>query len=508
MTSVATAVATTRIPLIAKAQREHAGRCAIVDGQTRYTYDQLLERSAQAASVLLDDAGDLYEARVAFLVPPGFDYVVTQWAVWRAGGIAVPLCTMHPAQELAYVIEDSQATIVVAHPMFAELLKPIAQAQGKRFLTTDELAQGEVVALPNVASERPAMLVYTSGTTNKPKGVLTTHDIIAAQISCLIDAWGWTADDSIPLVLPLHHVHGIVNVLCCALWAGARCEMLAKSDAAAIWDRLLQGDLTLFMAVPTIYVRLTKAWQAAPPAEQKAMSDACSKLRLMVCGSAALPVSTLEEWRGISGHTLLERYGMTEIGMGLSNPLKGQRMPGHVGSPLPGVTARVVGEDGQPVPDGEQGEIQIKGHNVFREYWRRPQATAESFADGWFKTGDIAIRQNNVYRILGRNSVDIIKTGGFKVSALEIEEHLRTHDAIEECAVVGIEDPEWGQRVSAAVICKKGQTIDLPALREWAKQHMAVYKVPSLLLVLDELPRNAMGKIVKPQVVKLFEAKA
>lgn len=498
---------TTRIPLIARAESLHGDRCAIVDADGSYSYAQLLERSLKVAFILLDGKGDLNQQRVAFLVPPGIDYVSVQWGIWRAGGIAVPLCTMHPPRELAYVIEDSDASIVIAHPTYASTLEPIAQELGRRYLTTTDLCSDKhtpQTAIPNVAADRAAMLIYTSGTTNRPKGVVTTHDIITAQITSLIQAWEWTADDVIPLVLPLHHVHGVINVLCSALWAGASCHMLAKTDAPSIWQQLLDGKVTLFMAVPTIYVRLAKAWDEATPNQQQAMTKACGKLRLMICGSAALPVSTLHRWHEISGHTLLERYGMTEIGMGLSNPLHGQRMPGHVGSPLPGVEARLVDEDHQTVEDGQQGEIQIRGKNVFQEYWRKPEATAESFVDGWFRTGDVAIRENGIYRILGRNSVDIIKTGGFKVSALEIEEVLRTHDAIEECAVIGLTDAEWGERVSAAVICTKGQSLELSALRLWAKERLAVYKVPSLLCVVDELPRNAMGKIVKPEVAKLF----
>jgi malonyl-CoA/methylmalonyl-CoA synthetase len=259
------------------------------------------------------------------------------------------------------------------------------------------------------------------------------------------------------------------------------------------------------MAVPTIYSRLIAAWDAAPPAQQKTWSDGCRRLRLMVSGSAALPVTTLEKWRQISGQTLLERYGMTEIGMGLSNPLHGERMPGRVGTPLPFVQARLVDEQNRDVPDGTPGEIRIKGPTVFREYWRRSDASAAAFVDGWFKTGDVGVRQSGVYRILGRNSVDIIKSGGYKVSALEIEEVLRTHDAIEHVAVVGAEDPEWGERVCAAVVLRHGKSLDLEALRGWAKQLLAPYKVPSRLLVLDALPLNAMGKVTKPDIVKLFQ---
>lgn len=493
-----------RIPLIAQTQNRDTSRTAIIDSAKNYTYQDLLDASAKIATTLLKGKTDLAEARVAYLVPSSFDYPAVQWGIWRAGGITVPLCTMHPASELAYVIEDSDASIVVAHPQYEEILRPVAENLHRRFLLTTELQTGEAVELPDVSPDRSAMIVYTSGTTSKPKGVLTTHENIAAQISSLIEAWGWTREDHILLFLPLHHLHGIINVLCSALWAGAVCEMLPRFEAEKVWDRLRQGGPTLFMAVPTIYARLVKSWNAASEEDKAERTAACKKLRLMISGSAALPISTLEEWRNISGHTLLERYGMTEIGMALSNPLNDKRRPGHVGSPLPGVEVRLVDDKNHRVPDGAQGEIQVRGRNVFREYWQRPEATKESFIDGWFKTGDVAVCENNVYRILGRNSVDIIKTGGFKVSALEIEEALRTHGAIAECAVVGIRDPEWGERVCAAVVLQEEESLDLESLRAWAKVLLAVYKVPSRLLILDDLPRNAMGKVVKPEVAKLF----
>ena len=497
----------TSIPLVARAAAVQ-DRVAIIDSRGSYTYGDLLAASARVAAALLNGRSDLNGERVAFLVPSSFDYAAIQWGIWRAGGIAVPLCTMHPPGELAYTIGDSDAAIVVASPEYEDRVLPIVREQNRRFLSTREALCTKPAPLPDVAADRPAMLIYTSGTTSKPKGALTTHAIIAAQIRCLIEAWEWTQDDRILLVLPLHHVHGVINVLSCALWAGAVCEMAPSFDAGLVWQRIVDGQMTLFMAVPTIYARLVKAWEAASPSQREAMSAACRRLRLMVCGSAALPVTTLEEWRRISGHTLLERYGMTEIGMALSNPLHGERRPGHVGSPLPGVEIRLVDEQNQPVPDGTPGEIQVRGPNVFREYWRKPEATAGAFVDGWFRTGDIAIRENNIYRILGRNSVDIIKTGGYKVSALEIEEELRNHPAVDQCAVVGVEDPEWGERVSAAVVLKEGQSLDLDSLRAWARERLAVYKVPTRLLVLAELPRNAMGKVTKPELVKLFRQQA
>ena len=492
------------LPLIARATAEPL-RTAITEHHGEYRYADLLDASARAATCLLDGRADLEEARVAFLIPPGFTHVAVQWGIWRAGGIAVPLATTYPASELAYVLADAGASIVVADAAAADMLEPLARAAGARFLTVaDALALPRAAALPHLAEDRRAMMVYTSGTTGKPKGVVTTHANLRAQITALIEAWGWTANDQILLVLPLHHVHGIINVVGCALWAGAVCEMLPKFDAEGTWQRILSGRVTVFMAVPTIYARLIAAWQAASPERRALMSGACRRLRLMVSGSAALPVQTLEQWREISGHTLLERYGMTKLGMALSNPLRGERRPGFVGAPLPGVEVRLVDERGAPVAPGAPGEIEVRGPNVFLEYWRRPEATADAFRDGWFKTGDTAVVEDGSYRILGRSSVDIIKTGGFKVSALEIEEELRTHPAIAECAVVGVPDEEWGERVSAAVELRVGAELSLPALQSWAKERLAPYKVPRALRCVVALPRNAMGKVLKKEVAALF----
>jgi malonyl-CoA/methylmalonyl-CoA synthetase len=348
------------------------------------------------------------------------------------------------------------------------------------------------------------MILYTSGTTSRPKGVVTTHANIASQITTLVEAWEWSSDDRILLCLPLHHVHGIINVVSCALWSGAACEMLPRFDAKAVWERIASGELTLFMAVPTIYLKLIAEWEASSPERQKALSAGAAKLRLMVSGSAALPVSTLKRWKEITGHTLLERYGMTEMGMALSNSYRGERIPGTVGKPLPGIEVRLVNERGHEVPAGSPGEIEVRGPSVFREYWRKPEATRDAFRDGWFRTGDMALIENGVYRILGRNSIDILKTGGHKVSALEIEEVLRTHPSIAECAVVGIPDPEWGERVAAAIVLKNGAKLRLEELRAWAKERLATHKVPSRLLTMEALPRNAMGKVTKPRVVELF----
>jgi malonyl-CoA/methylmalonyl-CoA synthetase len=493
------------IPLIGSAQR-YGPRTAVVDAQGVFTYDDLLATSSRVASALLAGRDDLQEDRIAFLITPGFPWVAIQWGIWQAGGIAVPLPLNSARPELEYLIDDTRASALIFDTSSAALLQPIAAARGLTSFAYNQLPLCTPGPLPRITSERRAMILYTSGTTSKPKGVVSTHANVAAQIQSLVEAWEWSADDRILLCLPLHHVHGIINVVGCALWSGAACEMLPRFDANLVWDRIAEGQLTLLMAVPTVYSKLIAAWDAASPPRRAELSQACRRLRLMVSGSAALPVSTLQRWQQISGHTLLERYGMTEIGMALSNPLHGKRVPGSVGTPLPGVEVRLVEEHGNPVAEGSPGGIEVRGPAVFVEYWAKPDATRDAFRDGWFVTGDTAVVENGLYRILGRTNIDILKTGGHKVSALEIEEALRQHPAVAECGVVGIADPEWGERVAAALVLKDGETLDLPSLRSWARELLANHKLPSRLLVLDTLPRNAMGKVVKPALAALFQA--
>ncbi len=510
-------------PTLIARSTPHGGRTAIIDTQGLFSYSDLLGASSIMAAALLagregrrrDDLqrDDLQEERVAFALTPAFSWVATQWGIWRAGGIAVPLPLNATEPELEYLIDDTGASILVCDAAAAPLLAPIAAARGIRLLRDNVLRDHEIPICQesphtdsNILPERRAMILYASGTTNRPKGVVTTHANITAQVVSLVEAWEWSADDRILLCLPLHHVHGIINVVSCALWAGATCAILPRFDASRVWDRIAEGDLTLFMAVPTMYVKLIAAWEAASPERRALLSRACGKMRLMVSGSAALPVSILQRWKEISGHTLLERYGMTEIGMALSNSLRGERVPGSVGRPLPGVEVQLAAENGELAAPETAGEIEVRGTGVFAEYWGKPEATGVAFRGGWFRTGDTAVVENGGYRILGRTNIDILKTGGHKVSALEIEEALRQHPAVADCAVVGIPDAEWGERIAAVVVLNNGNTLDLASLRNWAKQSLAVHKVPSRLLVLEALPRNAMGKVIKSALAALFEA--
>ncbi len=476
---------------------------ALIDGDGAQSYSALDDAANAVASVLVR-AGVRPGSVVVTLCPAGRWWLAGTYGVWRAGAVLLPLEASHPPAELRHPVTDSGVTHVLCTAESAELASELAAFTNAEIIDVREaVAAGSSVKLPEISDENDAMIVYTSGTTGLPKGVVHTHRSLAAQCSAMVEAWDWTAADRIVCVLPLHHVHGLVNVTFTSLSVGAVLETPGQFDALETWERLASGDITIFMAVPTIYSRLVRAWLDADDETKARWSSRAALLRLMVSGSAALPVSILEQWREISGHLLLERYGMTELGMALGNTLD-QRVPGHVGWPFPGVEVRIVSEDGTDLADGEVGELLVRGTQVFDRYLNRPDATSESFVDGWFRTGDVAQHTPDGYRLLGRASVDIIKSGGEKVSALEIEEVFRTHPAIADCAVVGLPDEEWGERVAMAWVADSADRPTDAELRSWGKERLAPAKVPFNYLCISELPRNPMGKVTKVAVKELF----
>ncbi|XP_045389789.1 malonate--CoA ligase ACSF3, mitochondrial isoform X2 [Lemur catta] len=530
-------------------------RVAVVDQHGSHTYRDLYHRSLHLSREICRlrgcAGGDLGEERVAFLCSNDVSYVVAQWASWMSGGIAVPLYRKHPEPQLEYFIQDSQSSVVLAGPEHVGRLSPVVRRLGVPLLpltpavyqgVAGEPAEGQVQE--QEWSDRGAMLVYTSGSTGRPKGVLTTHRNIRAVVTGLVHKWAWTKDDVILHVLPLHHVHGVVNKLLCPLWVGATCVMLPEFSAQRVWEKFLSSEtprINVFMAVPTIYAKLMDYYDKhfTQPHVQDFVRAVCEeKIRLMVSGSAALPLPVLEKWKDITGHTLLERYGMTEVGMALSGPLSAaSRLPGSVGTPLPGVEVRIVSETPQkegcpyaihaegneretkvtPGFEEKEGELLVRGPSVFREYWDKPEETRSAFtSDGWFKTGwiqlhgggggrarvtripgDTAVFRDGVYWIRGRTSVDIIKSGGYKVSALEVERHLLGHPSITDVAVIGVPDMTWGQRVTAVVTLREGHSLSHRELKEWARGVLAPYAVPAELLLVAEIPRNQMGKVNK-----------
>lgn len=485
----------------------HGASVAVIDPEGAQSYADL-DGAADTVAGCLFDHGIAPGAVVAQVCPAGRWWLAGTYGVWRAGAVLLPLEPSHPASELRHPVTDAAITHVLCTSSTRRLAEELAAFTDAVVVDVrDAVARGGIASSAVPAGSADAMIVYTSGTTGLPKGVVHTHRSLRAQCAAMVEAWAWTPQDRIVCVLPLHHVHGLVNVTFTPLSVGATLETPGGFDAVATWERLASGEVTVFMAVPTIYTRLVRAWHEADQATRTRWSQGAASLRLMVSGSAALPVSTLEQWRDISGQVLLERYGMTELGMALGNTLE-RRVPGHVGWPFPGVEVRIVDESGHDVADGEPGELLVRGAQVFDRYLGRPDATAESFVDGWFRTGDVACRTDEGHRLLGRASVDIIKSGGEKVSALEIEEVFRTHAHIADCAVVGLPDEEWGERVAMAWVAADGDRSPEPTaseFRAWGKERLAPAKVPFRYMRVEQLPRNPMGKVTKSSVRDLFE---
>ena len=471
-------------------------RPAVHDARGVTSYAAAFDRAYRVATALLDGRASLEGERVALLVSPGADFVACFFGVLRAGGVVVVLSPLHPLPETRYFCEDAGARTILAS---AELAHHVAAlSPGRRVvLTTALVAAARGAVRGDARGDDAALQLYTSGTTGKPKGAIITHDNLATQQQLLAQAWGWQPDDVLLHVLPLHHMHGLAIAWLSAVGVGAATRFHTGFDARLAWRAM--ADATVFMAVPTIHAKLFAAFDAADPQDRAAFTRSARALRLCTSGSAALPVTVGDRWRQLTGAYPLERFGMTELGVGTTNPLEPSgRRPGTVGLPLPTVQTRIV-----------EDELWIAGPSVFAGYHGMPEATREAFVvDGttrWFKTGDTVARDADGYvRILGRTSVDILKSGGYKLSALEIEEVLRGHPAVSEVAVVGLPDATWGERVVACIVAREDRQAECSgdAIRAFARERLAPYKVPRTVVVMSELPRNAVGKVVKPALVK------
>ncbi|WP_437894653.1 AMP-binding protein [Sorangium sp. So ce124] len=523
-------------PLVDRlAQLGSSARTAVEDERGQTTFAALLERALRVRGALLaggarrgagevDHPSSLEGERILLLVSPGAAWVSAFLGTLLAGGIALPLSALYPPAELEWLASDAGVRRIITDGDLAAVAAPIAQ--GRAVLRVEDLeraAPGRDAAISDIAADDPALLLYTSGTTGKPKGALLTHRNLAVQAELLRAAWGFSDHDMLLHALPLHHLHGVVIALMTSLLAGGATRMLPRFDAGRVAAEIERRSVTSFMAVPTMYQRL---FEHVDRGGAPGFAAGAQALRLATSGSAALPVTLAERWRDLTGTIPLERFGMTEIGVGMSNLLDpGARRAGWVGFPLPTVEARITDDAGNawapgerqpgdpPAPGGgaavARGELWIRGPSVFKGYLGREDATAAAFQDGWFRTGDVAERSaDGCFRLLGRTSVDILKSGGYKLSALEIEEALREHGAIAEVAVIGVPDEAWGERVVAVVVAAPGREAECATgpLRAWAKERLAPYKVPRESIVVRALPRNAMGKVVKPELVKAIAA--
>lgn len=487
---------------IFKNAEQYAEHVALRDKTGSYTYKDIVKASNKIASALIGNDSDLKEQRIGFLIPPSFEYVSILWGIWKAGGIGIPLSLSATESELMHYLEDSKSSLLISDKEGSEKLRKLATNLKIPLMTTEDIQGKEESSLPEIGMERRALILYTSGTTNKPKGVVSTHGNIEAQISSLVNAWEWNENDQIPLILPLHHIHGIINSLSCPLWIGAKVDILGAFEVEKVVKAVCENDYTVFTAVPTIYFSLIDKLEGMDEKELDLTKEKFKAMRLMMSGSAALAPEIHKKWSELTEQVLLERYGMTEIGMALSNPLNGEKRPGSVGQALPKVEVCLMEDNKVITEENIPGEIMIKGPQVFLEYWNQERTTQNSFFEGWFKTGDVAELVDGYYKILGRDSVDIIKSGGYKISALEIEDVLLRHPKIKECAVVGIANQKWGEVVAVALCSSENLTLE--EIQTWSSNFLSDYKTPRNLKIFEELPKNAMGKVVKTEIKKLF----
>ena len=489
-------------PRAALTSRGHSNEDSDNDGDDDYddrslSFDEL-ERGSAVVAAALARRGLAKGERVAWVVRSSVDAVVVLVGCLRRGLVVVPVNPGYQEQELAHLLDDSGATLVVEDVGADGPCAPLAAVLGARPLTTTAaLCAGEVAddisVDVDVDDEDLALLIYTSGTTGRSKGCAHTAGGLARGIDALMSLWGVSDDDVIVHALPLFHVHGLCVALLGALLRGATTRLLPRFSAEAVVDAAATGG-TVFMSVPTMIHRLLGHLDARP-----VDGAVLGRLRLLSCGSAALSADHLVAFRDKTGLTILERYGMSETLITLSNPLHGARKPGSVGRAVPGTSLRIVDD-----------ELQVKTPGMMRGYWNRPDADAEVFVDdGWFTTGDVvSVDDDGAVSIVGRASQDILKVGGYKLSTREIEEQLERHPAILEVAVVGEPDAEWGERVVAVVALRKapaGQPPFTLTLQDaQAAVHLHESKKPRRLVVVDALPRNALGKVQKPLVKALL----
>lgn len=466
-----------------------ASREAVRFGEQTLTYAQL-GAAADALAARVADAG-----RVAVWATPAPETVVAVVAALRAGVPAVPLNPKTGEQELAHIVADSAPSAVLASA--GDVLPPALA--GLRRLDVSVAAPARADAeFREPSPESPALIVYTSGTTGPPKGAVLPRRAIAASLDALEDAWQWTGDDVLVHALPLFHVHGLILGILGPLRRGGSVRHLGRFSTEGVARELASGGTMLF-GVPTMYHRLAEA--LADPSASDGLAKALAGARLLVSGSAALPVHDHERIAAATGRRVIERYGMTETLMNTGVRADGEPRPGTVGAPLRGVELRLVEEDGTPLADPASiGEIQVRGPNLFTEYLNRPDATAAALtADGWFRTGDMATLDPDGYvRIVGRKATDLIKSGGYKIGAGEIENALLDHPGVREAAVTGEPDPDLGERVVAWVVpADPAAPPSAAELADHVAAQLSPHKRPRTVRYLDALPRNDLGKIMK-----------
>ena len=475
-----------------------AACCIETQDGLRYTWDDLERATAKIAN-LLASLGLQKDARIAVQVEKSPEALILYLATLRAGYVYLPLNSAYRAAELAYFIGDAEPAVVVCSPQnFGWVSQAAFKSGSAHVFTLGDDRRGSLLARAthhadsfDTAQRRPhdlAAILYTSGTTGRSKGAMLTHDNLASNAKVLHDYWQWQPGDVLLHALPLFHVHGLFAAAHGALLNGSKMILLPKFDSAEVLRHLSRA--TVFMGVPTHYVRLL--------AEPRFDRSACAHMRLFVSGSAPLLTDTFNEFAQRSGHTILERYGMSETTMLASNPYQGRRKGGTVGLPLPGVSLRVTKDGGMPCAVEEIGAIEVMGPNVFQGYWRMPERTADEFTpDGYFRTGDVGKFDSDGYLAIVGRSKDLIISGGYNVYPKEVESVIDAIDGVIESAVIGVPHPDFGEAVAAVIVADPSAGLSPSHVVAILKQQIASFKVPKQVFFVESLPRNTMGKVQK-----------
>ena len=461
-------------------------------------YNQI-ERETGQLTGLLKQLGTKKGDRIIVQVEKSAEAVLLYLACLRAGAIFIPLNTAYTAQEVKYFMSDANPHLIVCRPQDQETITDCAKTLNiPHVMTLDDQGSGSLVDAMSKApfstdielceSDDIACILYTSGTTGRPKGAMLSHDNLASNAKVLHSYWGWEEGDVLLHALPIFHVHGLFVALHCALLNGSKVIFLSKFSLPAIKKNLPHS--TVMMGVPTFYVRLLE--------DPEFNKNLCKNMRLFIAGSAPLLSETFKEFENISGHKILERYGMTEAGMITSNPYNGDRVPSTVGYALPGVSSRVADDTGSEVTRGEVGILEIKGPNVFQGYWCMPEKTAEEFrADGFFITGDMATMDSEGrISIVGR-AKDLVISGGFNVYPKEVENAIDEMEGVKESAIIGVPHPDFGEGVTAVIVPEEAAGITEEQVIAFLKEKIARLKQPLKIFFVKELPRNTMGKVQK-----------
>jgi malonyl-CoA/methylmalonyl-CoA synthetase len=491
--------ASTLSATIAARLRERAGATALFWEAERFSFAQIDRWSGEIAAGLRG-RGLGAGARVAVGLRNSPELVAAVLAVLRSGAALVPLNPAYTADEAGYIVADAEAALVVTHAAQAAALR----GAGCRADLLDGAGSLRAPVGDDVpaAAESPALIVYTSGTTGRPKGAVLSQGALWSNLTTVAEAWRWTEADRLLLVLPCFHLHGLGLGVLGSLLVGSTVVLRPRFVAEDVPGLLAEYACTMFFGVPTMYNRLVTL-----PDAVLAGAD-LSRMRLWVSGSAPLGPATFERFRDRFGHEILERFGMSEGGFMIAAPFAGPRRPGVVGRALPGIEVQIVDADEAdrgrlvPVAGGEAGELVVRGPNLFTGYWRRAEETRRSHVAGFFRSGDLAVREaDGMIRIVGRRSVDVIKSRGFKIGAVEIENCLLAHPAVAEAAVVGVPDADLGETVVAVVTPAPGCDLGAEELRAHARAHLAPHKVPARIVFRAEIPRTGPGKFKKRQLI-------